>query len=72
MPLVKSSAILRLHYDEKKRALDVTFVTKRIYRYFDVPPEVYAQFETAESKGGFFNAHILDKYRCEDRTPGWG
>ena len=33
MPLVKSSAILRLHYDEKKRALDVTFVTKRIYRY---------------------------------------
>ena len=65
---VPSTAIRQFHYDAEARVLDVTFVTDRRYRYFAVPAEVAAAFAEAESKGGFFNAHIRDHFAFEERT----
>lgn len=66
MPVVDSSAILSLDYKTRTRALHVTFVTGRRYRYVDVPPDLYRRFTEANSKGQFFNFHIRDRYEFEE------
>ena len=57
-----STAIRRFEYDLEGRALDVTFVTGRRYRYFAVPERVALGLREARSKGGFFNARIRDRF----------
>lgn len=57
-----STAIRRFAYDAEARALDVTFVTGRRYRYFAVPGELAEDFRAARSKGGFFNARVRDRF----------
>lgn len=61
-----STAIRRFAYDEDARALDVTFVTGRRYRYFAVPARIAVAFGEAMSKGRFFNARIRDRFRFEE------
>ena len=61
-----STAIRRFAYNPDSRALDVTFVTGRRYRYFAVPCEVAQDFREAFSKGRFFNARIRDHFRFEE------
>jgi KTSC domain-containing protein len=63
-----STAIRSLFYDSAKRGLSVTFVTGRRYIYADVPKEVFEAFETAESRGAFFNHAIRDRYACREVT----
>jgi len=43
-------------------------VTGRIYQYFDVPAEVAASFQSASSKGAFFNCYIRDRYDFREVT----
>jgi hypothetical protein len=57
-----SSVIADIHYDRKSERLTVTFVTRRVYEYVDVPAEVAASFQSAFSKGTFFNGYIRDRY----------
>lgn len=57
-----STAILAAAYRPDERTLDLTFVTRRRYRYFAVPPEVAEGFAAAESKGAWFNARIRDRF----------
>ena len=57
-----SSALTDAQYNAQSRDLDVWFVSGRLYRYSNVPPEVYESLLGADSKGIFFNAHIRDKY----------
>jgi hypothetical protein len=57
-----STAIRSLFYDAARSELWVTFVTGRRYVYADVPPEVFEAFNIAESRGGFFNHEIRDRY----------
>ena len=59
---VLSSILSEVKYDRGSRALDLRFVTGRIYRYSDVPAEMYERLLSADSKGAFFNAHIRDAY----------
>ncbi len=59
---VESSMIHAIGYDQAKRVLEVVFNTGRTYQYADVPPEAYAAFIQAESKGRFFLANIRDVY----------
>jgi hypothetical protein len=61
-----STAIRRLFYDSAKSELWVTFVTGRRYVYADVPLEVFEAFETAESRGAFFNDEIRDCYPYQE------
>jgi hypothetical protein len=63
-----SSVIANFDYNDDQAQLTVTFVTGRVYRYFLVPPDCVARFEAAESKGGFFNKYIRDKYPCREVT----
>jgi len=71
MPSVDSSAILRIDYEADTRELAVTFrASGRRYIYFDFPPKEYAAFLAADSKGGFFNARVKNRYtfRRDDRA----
>ena len=57
-----SSVIRAFHYSPDDRALDVTFVSGRSYRYLEVPQDLHRQMREAFSKGEFFNAHIRDHF----------
>jgi KTSC domain len=59
---VQSSTVRSVRYDHDGRALDVTFMSGKTYRYLNVPLEVYVDFIDAESKGGFFNDNIKDAF----------
>ena len=58
MTPVDSSAIAEIGYLERKRTLLVRFRSGEGYAYFDVPPQTYAAFLAAPSKGAFFRAQI--------------
>jgi hypothetical protein len=53
-----SSTITSVEYDDEVHELDVTFTSGKMYRYFNVPLEIYAEFLDAGSKGKFFNDNI--------------
>lgn len=61
-----SRTIRQIEYDDESRALTVTFVTGRVYRYYNVEPEVAEAFRIAASKGRFFNLRIRDQYRFDE------
>lgn len=53
---IDSSVIASMGYDAAWRVLEIEFrETEEIYDYFEVPPEVYAAFRSAESKGVYLN-----------------
>ncbi len=64
-----STAINDHDYDAELRQLAVTFITGRVYVYFDVPLDVADAFEHASSKGAYFNRHIRDRYAFREVTP---
>jgi KTSC domain len=64
-----SIAIANIEYDPIGERLIITFVTGRIYEYVDVPSEVAASFQSAFSKGTFFNSYIRDRYDFRELTP---
>ena len=64
-----SSAIYALGYDEERRTIDVVFFRSGVYRYFDVPKEVYDQWLTAESKGRYLRQNIVGTYPFERLGP---
>jgi len=63
-----STAIANIKYDDRRNRLTVTFVTGRIYEYVDVPSEVAESFQSANSKGTFFNIYIRDRYDFREMT----
>jgi len=65
---MSSTAVADLDYDQARERLTVTFVTGRIYEYIDVPPEVAASFQSAYSKGSFFNGYVRDRYDFRELT----
>lgn len=63
------STAIRFHrYDAVKRALLIVFTSGRRYIYTDVPQAVATAFDAAESKGGFFNAEIRDRFEYDEIT----
>lgn len=59
-----STLISRIAYEPKSKVLSVWFVTNgKRYDYEGVPPETYAAFRQAFSKGRYFNDHIRDQFR---------
>ena len=63
-----STAIADIEYDHERGRLTVTFATGRVYEYVDVPAEVAASFQSAFSKGTFFNSYIRDRYDFREIT----
>jgi len=61
---VESSALATVGYSKHLRALEIEFRDGLIYRYLEVPPPVYRQLLSAESKARFYNKQVRGKYRC--------
>ncbi|MFH1919785.1 MAG: KTSC domain-containing protein [Planctomycetota bacterium] len=52
-----------------QQALEIEFTNGAVYRYFDVPPEVYHGLMAAESHGRYFHQHVRSAgYRYERMT----
>jgi hypothetical protein len=64
-----STVVADIDYDRERKCLAVTFVTGRVYEYVDVPNEVAASFQSAFSKGAFFNTYIRDRYDFREIAP---
>jgi KTSC domain-containing protein len=59
---VESSMLRSAGFDHERSILELEFTSGRVYRYFGVPPEVFAELMAAESKGQYFLAQIEDFY----------
>lgn len=57
----ESSTVTRGEYDFDTETLMVTFKHGGVYQ-FQIPPELWQEFATAESKGKFFAAAIRPLY----------
>ena len=69
LSVMPSNAVAEIRYDHSRERLAVTFVTGRVHEYVDVPVEVAASFQSAFSKGTFFNTYIRDRYDFREITP---
>ena len=59
---VTSSTLASVGYDSRRRILEVQFRHGGIYRYLDVPIDVYESFMGADSLGGFLTRVIKPAY----------
>jgi hypothetical protein len=70
MPIVESSAILRVNYNETVRRLYVTFrESGKTYAYHGVPRDTYEELLLADSAGAYFNAFVKDRYPFTEGGP---
>ncbi len=60
--VVNSSAIFSVGYDVQARVLEIEFKNGQVYRYKEVPRNVYDELMKAESIGTYVNANIRDKF----------
>lgn len=69
---VKSSVILTIGYDPESQIMEVKFINKDVYQYYNVPPEEYEALMGAKSIGEYFNTVIKPKnyrYKQIDQSP---
>lgn len=59
---VNSTNILSIGYEEEAQMLEIEFNTKRIYRFSNVPPHVYASLMRSSSHGKYFLTHINNNF----------
>jgi hypothetical protein len=55
---VHSHALAAVGYSKRLRALEVEFVNGAIYRYSNVPPDIYRDLLGAPSKAQFYDANV--------------
>lgn len=55
---VSSSNIMSAGYDLGSETLEIEFKDGAVYQYYNVSPHLYEQFQSASSKGQFFNLYI--------------
>jgi lysyl-tRNA synthetase class 2 len=60
-----SSNIQKFTYEENFNELWVYFNNRTVYKYLDVPKDVYERFLKAESLGKFLNSDIKPNYKYE-------
>ena len=61
---VESTSLRSVGYDPADRTLEVEFNSGGIYRYLDVPPDIYRTFRQDESLGRYFARNIRNTYEC--------
>ena len=64
-----SSVIRRFRYDAVGQRLTVTFTSGAVYAYLDVPPEVAAALDQADSQGCMFGEAIRDRFAFDRLRP---
>ena len=60
---VHSSAIAKVGYSKRRHMLEIEFVSGAVYRYLEVPPPVYRDLMSSESKARFYDSNIRGHYR---------
>jgi len=63
---VESSSVRSIGYDPVHRVLEIEFRPRRLYRYFDVPDDVYEGLVHAPSIGRFVNYNIKERFHYEE------
>jgi KTSC domain len=58
-----STALATAGYSKKLHILEIEFCNGAIYRYLDVPPAVYRDLLSAESKARYYDWNIKGRYR---------
>lgn len=61
----QSSAISSLSYDIEDQQVECVFNARGTYVYYDVPPETFAEWNGAGSRGTYFNLYIRDRFSFE-------
>lgn len=64
-PVYGSSIVTHIAYHEPSREVLVKFTNGEIYKYKDVPPEVWEQLLKSASKGKFVNIVLRRGYQYE-------
>ena len=59
---VDSSMITSAGYDALSCILEVEFKNGTVWQYHEFPEYMWYEFESAESKGKYFNANIKKQY----------
>ena len=64
MPRVnlRSTSLQAAAYHGRLAILELEFRSGAVYRYFGVPVQIYQELLSAESKGGYFNYHIRNRF----------
>ena len=60
---VESTNVASVGYSRRLHALEIEFTRGAIYRFLEVPVEVYRAFLASDSKGHFIAEHIRRHYR---------
>ena len=59
---LKSSALAAAHYDAKTKKLTIKFHSGGTRNYLDVPEHHARELMSAKSCGGYYHAHIRERY----------
>ena len=60
---IPSTALTAAGYSKRLHAMEIEFNNGAIYRYLDVPPNVYREFMSAKSKAQYYDWNIKGHYR---------
>jgi hypothetical protein len=60
--VVQSSSLRSIGYDRDTQTLEVEFRNGGLYRYDDVPDEIWTGLRRSESKGKFFQERVRDHF----------
>jgi hypothetical protein len=60
-----STVITSFEYDEPSQQLIITFKSGLVYRYKDVPVEIYLDMKAYREKGIYFNKNVRGKFQFE-------
>ena len=55
---VHSRALAAVGYSRRLRALEVEFISGAVYRYSNVPPQIYRDLLSAASKAQFYDTNV--------------
>ena len=59
---VQSSGLASIGYSKRRHILEIEFNNGAVYRYVDVPPSVYRDLVSAESKTRYYVLNIRRNY----------
>lgn len=59
---LNSTSLAAAGYLDRQALLELEFRSGAVYRYFGVPAETYEALLRAQSKGGYFNRYIRNRF----------
>lgn len=66
---IHSTVVAAAAYDDTRAVLEVEFRDGTVYQYTGVPQKIYQDLCQAESKGGYFNRQIRNRFACVRLMP---